>query len=212
MRIVRSRFISLLIALNIFVFVLWLATSLGFWTNFVDEEFMERNFLVSWDGLAEGRFWTLLTSAFSHNLLIHLLLNMFVLHSFGPLVQSVLGLRRFASFYLFASIVSSMSHAIVSAFIVGNPGLPALGASGAISGVILLFSLMFPKQKILLLGFVPVPAILGAFLFIGLDLWGLWAQAAGGGLPIGHGAHLGGALTGIVYFLFLLRQMRKAKI
>jgi len=207
----KSRFVSTLILINISVFLFWLAATLGYNRATFDETFMERNFLVSWNGLKEGRYWTLLTSAFSHTLFLHIFLNMFVLQSFGPVVQSVLGLRRFAIFYFTAAIVSSFSHAAVSAFVVGKPGLSALGASGAVSGVILLFSLMFPTQKILMFGLIPVPAVIGGLIFIGLDLWGLWAQAEGGGLPIGHGAHLGGALTGILYFLILWRQMRRLR-
>jgi rhomboid-like protein len=207
----NSRFVSFLISINIFVFLLWLAAALGYTSTTITEAFMEQNFLVSWNGLENGRYWTLLTSVFSHTLFLHIFLNMFVLQSFGPLVQSVLGLKRFAIFYFTAAIVSSLSHAVVSAFVLGKPELSALGASGAVSGVILLFSLMFPTQKILMLGFIPVPAIVGGLIFIGLDLWGLWAQVEGGGLPIGHGAHLGGALTAILYFLFLLRQMRRLR-
>ncbi|MBN8541849.1 MAG: rhomboid family intramembrane serine protease [Deltaproteobacteria bacterium] len=211
MPIHSSRFISILILLNISIFFLWLSTSFGYLPFGIDESFMQRNFLVSWNGLQEGRYWTLLSSAFSHSLFIHIFLNMFVLQSFGPIVHSVLGFRRFAVFYLTAAIVSSFSHAAVSAFIVGKPGLQALGASGAVSGLILLFALMFPTQKILMFGFIPVPAFVGGLIFIGLDVWGLWAQAEGGGLPIGHGAHLGGAITGIFYYLILLNQLRKAK-
>lgn len=207
----RPRFVSFLIFVNILIFLLWLAAALGFSNSTFNEQFMEQNFLVSWNGLVEGRYWTLLTSTFSHTLFLHIFLNMFVLQSFGPVVQSVLGLRRFATFYITAAIISSFSHAAVSAFVVGKPGLPALGASGAVSGVILLFSLMFPTQKILMFGFIPVPAVIGGLIFIGLDLWGLWAQAEGGGFPIGHGAHLGGALTGILYFLVLLRQVRRLR-
>ncbi|MCB0356276.1 MAG: hypothetical protein KDD40_04675, partial [Bdellovibrionales bacterium] len=56
---------------------------------------------------------------------------------------------------------------------------------------------------------LPVPAIFGALAFVGLDLWGLYTQTQGGGLPIGHGAHLGGAFTGICYYFILRHQTRK---
>jgi rhomboid-like protein len=161
----------------------------------------------------EGRWWTLLTSVFSHNMTLHIFINMFVLNSFGTLLEQVLGRRSFLTFYLTAGIVSSLAHAAVSAFIVGNPEIPALGASGAIAGLILVFSLVFPREKILLFGLIPLPAIWGALAFIALDLWGLSAQAHGGGLPIGHGAHLGGAFAGIVYYFFFIRprmQRRRA--
>jgi membrane associated rhomboid family serine protease len=72
----------------------------------------------------------------------------------------------------------------------------------------MLFSLMFPRQKIAILGIIPVPALAGVLIFVAFDLWGLFEQTQGGGLPIGHGAHLGGALTGVVYyFLFIRRRL-----
>lgn len=162
--------------------------------------------MVSWNALEGGRWWVLLTSAFSHIYFWHFLLNMYVLMSFGSLLERLLGRLRFLRFYISAGVVGSFCHALVSAWILGEPDLPAVGASGAIAGLILVFSFLFPKEKILIFGLIPVPAIWGALLFIGLDVWGLVAQAGGGGLPIGHGAHLGGALTGIVYYFGVLRS------
>ena len=83
---------------------------------------------------------------------------------------------------------------------------PALGASGAVSGLLLAYALHFPRSKILLFGIVPVPALVGVLGFVGIDLWGLFAQTRGGGLPIGHGAHLGGALAGALMYFFYLRE------
>lgn len=197
----KKKLILVIIALNAAVFFAWMKAS----GSTFETEFMAANFLVSWTHLAFGREWVLITSVFSHNLLWHFALNMLVLYSFGPIVIYVIGAWRFLSFYIIAGIISSFSHAWVSAYILHDPSLQALGASGAIAGVIFLFALMFPKEKILLFGIVPVPAIIGGFLFLGLDLWGLWAQAGGGGLPIGHGAHLGGAATGIIYYLLRIR-------
>lgn len=195
--------IRIIILINIFVFLAW-HLPVGFNTP----EFMVENFLVSWDSIQSGRYWTLLTSVFSHNMFLHIFINMYVLHSFGTIVAKTISVRRFLYFYFVAGIFSSFCHAAVSAFILGQPDLPALGASGAIAGLILLFSLLYPKEKILLLGIIPMPAIVGALAFIGLDLWGLVAQAGGHGLPIGHGAHLGGAFAGIIYYFYLRNKMR----
>ncbi len=199
-----STIIPGLIILNTVVFIMWTFSD----ETGVSPMLMMKNFLVSWSSLTEGRYWTLISSAFSHNAFWHFLLNMFVLNSFGPIVEEILGFRRFITFYFAAAIISSLSHAFVSAWLIGNPDIPALGASGAISGVILIFALAFPKEKILLMGLIPVPAFFGAILFIGLDVWGLYAQTGGGGLPIGHGAHLGGAITGIIYYLLFLKNSR----
>ncbi|MCE9522772.1 MAG: rhomboid family intramembrane serine protease [Alphaproteobacteria bacterium] len=192
--------VLIFLVLNAGVFVLWLV--LG------QSAFMIDHFLVSWDALAAGRVWTLVTSEFSHLLFLHFFLNMYVLASFGPIVEATIGSGRFLVFYLLAAIVASVSHAGVSAFVLGQPELPALGASGAISGVILLFSFMYPQARILLFGLIPTPALVGALAFVGLDIAGLIWQAEGGGLPIGHGAHLGGAATGVLYYLLVIRPLR----
>lgn len=197
----RARVVTLFILVNTLVYFAWFFSSL----DPSNSEFMMHHFLVSWSSITDGQYWTLLTSEFSHNMFLHFLMNMYVLSSFGPIVERLLGSFRFFGFYLSAGIVSSLCHALVSAFVLGEPDLPALGASGAIAGVILLFSMLFPHQKILIFGLIPIPAVWGAVLFIGLDLWGLVAQAGGGGLPIGHGAHLGGAFTGIIYYYFFLK-------
>ncbi|MBI1211053.1 MAG: rhomboid family intramembrane serine protease [Alphaproteobacteria bacterium] len=189
-----------LLALNIVVFLMWLL--LG------QSQFMIDNFLISWDALAAGRYWTVLTSAFSHIAFLHIFLNMYVLVMFGSIVEAVIGSGRFLRFYLVAAVISSISHAAVSAFLLHKPDLPALGASGAISGVVLVFCFLFPRARLLLFAIIPMPAIVGAILFVGIDAIGLYAQAGGGGLPIGHGAHLGGAATGALYYLFFLRGQR----
>lgn len=171
--------------------------------------FMEENFLVSWNALLEGRWWVSVSSVFSHYLLLHLLINMLVLSSFGRVLEPFLGHLRFLIFYLAAGVFGSVSHAFVSAYLIHEPGLSALGASGAVCGVVLLFSLIFPRERILLFGIIPVPALFGALAFVALDLWGLSAQAKGGGLPIGHGAHLGGAFVGMVYYFSSVRPRLK---
>lgn len=191
--------VSIIIKINIIVFFLWFI--FGY-----EPSFMIRHFLVSWEAVSEGRIWTLITSVFSHNMLFHIFINMFVFYGFGMTLEKVFGPYRFLRFYLAAGITGSIGHCLVSTMILGMPEVPALGASGAISGVILLFSLMFPKEKLLILGLIPIPAIWGALMFVALDLWGLIAQSRGSTLPIGYGAHLGGALCGMTYYILFVRK------
>ena len=192
--------VPVFLGLNLLVFLGWnlLSGTRG-------RTFFFENFLISTAHLKEGFVWTLVTSAFSHIEIWHFLLNMVVLHSFGGLLERFLGPQRFLRFYLTAAVVSSLSHCLVSSWLMGDGTIPALGASGALAGLLLVFALLFPKQRILVFGILPVPALLGAIAFIGLDIWGLVAQSRGGGLPIGHGAHLGGAFAGIVYYFWVLR-------
>lgn len=189
--------IKIIILLNVLVFIGWfLAPGHELLPWMMDQ------FTVSWVGLTAGRFWTLVTSAFSHHSFFHLLINMYVLQGFGYALKSVLGRSRFLFFYLLAGISGSFMHALLSATLIKTPELPALGASGAIAGIIIFFSLSFPRERLLLLGLIPVGARWAAVMIVALDIWGLSAQSKGGGLPIGHGAHLGGALIGLLYYFF----------
>jgi rhomboid-like protein len=194
-RLLRFRAVLAIIKINIIVYFMWM---------FYDTRFMIENFLVSWNSLLEGRYWTLVTSEFSHNNFLHIFVNMFAFYGFGTVLERTLGTKRFTLFYLLSAVVASLVHSYLSEALLLNPELPALGASGAVCGVILLFSLLYPKEKILLLGIIPLPAIFAALLFVGLDIWGLWSQVNGSSsLPIGHGAHLGGGLSGLIYYLYL---------
>jgi membrane associated rhomboid family serine protease len=193
--------LPVIVGLNVVVFLAWQFAVHGteLWAV------LARNFLVSSHRLEQGMWWTLLTAAFSHMELWHLALNMIVLWSFGNVLERLLGVRVFVAFYLVAAVFSSASHCLVSSLVLGNDQIAALGASGAVSAVLLAFALLFPKHKILLFAVIPVPALAGALFFVALDLWGLIAQGQGAGLPIGHGAHLGGALCGALFYVTYLK-------
>jgi membrane associated rhomboid family serine protease len=198
----RLRALPVIVGLNALVFLAWLIAVRGsdLWSM------LAVNFMVSTNRLQHGLWWTLLTAAFSHQELWHFLLNMVVLWSFGSVLERLLGARLFTAFYLLSAVVSSASHCLVSSFLLDDDRIAALGASGAVSAVLIAFALAFPRHKILLFGIVPIPALVGAALFVAIDLWGLFAQTRGAALPIGHGAHLGGAVCGAVLWALLLRR------
>jgi membrane associated rhomboid family serine protease len=201
----RTVAVPVIIAINVLIFLAWQAAR-------VDESLehvMAANFLVSTSHLLAGRWWTLITAAFSHIDFWHIALNMFVLWSFGTILEKLWGTRIFVIFYFAAAVVASASHCFVSSVLMGNPNINALGASGAVSGLLLAFALLFPKHRILVFGVIPVPALVGALAFVAIDLWGLFAQTRGGGIGIGHGAHLGGALCGFLFWLVYLRTRFK---
>jgi len=203
----RLRALPVIVGLNALVFLAWLVAARGseLWSM------LAVNFMVSTNRLEHGLWWTLLTAAFSHQELWHFLLNMVVLWSFGSVLERLLGARLFVTFYLVSAAASSASHCLVSSLLLGDDRIAALGASGAVSAVLIAFALSFPRHKILLFGIVPIPALIGAALFVAIDLWGLFAQTRGAALPIGHGAHLGGALCGAVLWTLVLRsRLRRA--
>jgi membrane associated rhomboid family serine protease len=193
-----------LVVINLLVFFIWQASRLS--PQLLD--FMRFNFVISTAHLLDGRVWTLVTAAVSQMDLVHLLFNMMVLYSFGPVIERLLGSRRFVWFYLGAATFSSLCHCMTTVLL-QRGAVPALGASGVMTGLLLIFALLFPKQTILIFGVIPVPALIGVLGFVGLDIWGLVAQSQGHGLPIGHGAHLGGTLFGAMIYFGYVRPKRR---
>ncbi len=194
------RVVPVIVVLNAIVFLAWQVARVV-----PDlQVFLINNFLISWVHLVHGHVWTVVTAAFSHSEWWHFGINMVVLWSFGSVLERLLGWKKFTGLYLGAAVFSSLTHCFVS-LAMGRANVPALGASGAVSALLVVYGLLFPRARILVFGMIPVPALVGVLFFIGLDLWGLIAQGQGGGLPIGHGAHLGGALAGAVYWLVALR-------
>jgi len=197
----RLPVVPVIIALNIVVFIMW--------TMYGQSQFMLENFLISWSALAAGRWWTLLTSEFSHLWFVHIFLNMLVLLSFGPIVEYTIGSGRFLRFYLVAAVIASLSHAAVSNFLLlHQPELPASAHRVRSQASCCCLRCLYPRARIFLFGLIPMPALVGALAFVGLDAVGLFAQTEGSGLPIGHGAHLGGAATGVLYYLLIIRPLR----
>jgi len=139
---------------------------------------------------------TLLTSQFIHGSWMHLIANMLFLWVFGDNVEDAMGHGRFLAFYLLCGLVAALAH------IAADPAspVPTLGASGAISGVLGAYLILYPRARVL----VPIivfPLYLPAYVL--LVLWILFqvGSAATGG-PIGGGIawweHIGGFVAGAV--------------
>jgi membrane associated rhomboid family serine protease len=154
-------------------------------------------------------FWTtLVTSMFLHGGWMHLFGNMLYLWIFGDNLEHRMGGGRFAVFYLLTGLVAGLAH------IVFSPGsaVPTVGASGAISGVLGGYLLLFPKNRVRVLtraGIMHVPAIvvLGFWIVIQLiSQAGAMAQTQeteGGG--VAYLAHIGGFVAGLVLVRFFAR-------
>lgn len=134
----------------------------------------------------------LLTSAFLHANIFHLALNMMVLYSFGPVMETILGTTGFIVLYLGSTLGGSLMILVNNR---NNPSYSAIGASGAVSGVILAFCLFLPFEKIYFIG-IPfgVPAYLFAALFLIISAQLMRTPDR----VISHEGHLGGAIAGVV--------------
>jgi len=147
---------------------------------------------------------TIFTSMFMHAGWMHLLGNMLFLWIFGDNVEDRLGGAKFLIFYLVCGIVATLAQVAVSA----ESSIPNLGASGAISGVLAGYLVLFPKGQIKVLmrgGVVALPALVVIGLWIVLQLIsgiGSFTHSAQTG-GIAYMAHIGGFFAGLVLtFLF----------
>ena len=166
-------------------------------------------------------YWsTLITSMFLHGGWMHLGGNMLYLWIFGDNLERVMGAARptrggaakYAVFYIVCGIAAGLAHILFA----GGSAVPSVGASGAISGVLGGYLLMFPQNRVRVLtrgGVASVPAIvvLGLWIVIQLvsQLGSIAETSQGGG--IAYMAHIGGFVAGMALVkLFATRQLATA--
>lgn len=156
-----------------------------------------------WPLAVDFQPWQLVTYAFLHGGVAHLLFNMVGLVTFGNELEEYWGTRRLLSFY-FASVIAAALTQLAVTSSIGELA-PTVGASGGIYGLLLGFAMMFPQRRIVpLIPPIPMPAWLFAVLFAGLELYlGVTGTAAG----IAHFAHLGGMIGG---WIMIQRWRRRA--
>ena len=163
---------------------------------------------------------TLFTSMFLHANLLHVGGNMLFLWIFGNNVEDTIGHGRFMVFYLAAGVVAAVGQTLVTP----TSPVPLIGASGAVSGVLGAYLLLFPHATILtlvMLGFfikifrIPAVIVLGFWIVLQLMNGYLTYSAQALGREEGGGiawfAHIGGFLGGIV-LLFLLRPRQSRRL
>ena len=143
---------------------------------------------------------TLLSSMFMHGGLLHLGGNLLFLWVFGDNVEHRIGHLPYAAFYLVAGVVASFAQILIDP----DSFIPTLGASGAISGVLGAYLVMFPTNRITVLFFlraIAVPAILAIGLWAVLQFingFGAFAVTEETGGGVAYMAHIGGFVAGVV--------------
>ena len=145
-------------------------------------------------------FWsTLITSMFLHGGWLHLGGNMLYLWIFGDNLEKTMGHARFLVFYLACGVAAGLAHIFFS----GASNVPSIGASGAISGVLGGYLVLFPRNRVRVLtraGIVAMPAIvvLGFWIVIQLisGIGSLAVRTETGG--VAYMAHIGGFVAGLI--------------
>ena len=140
--------------------------------------------------------WQPLTYMFMHGGFWHLFFNMYSLYIFGMAVERIVGKNRFMILYFLCGFGAAAAQLGVQALAPAVQGVPTVGASGCIYGIIVAFAMIFPEAKLTLI-FPPVTlsAKWMAVIFIGLEIM---FSITGAQADVAHVAHLGGALIGFL--------------
>jgi len=144
--------------------------------------------------------WTFLTSMFMHGSFFHLLVNMLSLFFIGSLVEKILGQKRYILFYLISGLIAGLSFVLLSLIFSADINAYAVGASGALFGLVGLLVLLTPNLPVYVM-FIPIP-IKMKYAAPGL-LIVLWIISAAANIGIGNTAHLGGLIVGLIYGIYL---------
>jgi membrane associated rhomboid family serine protease len=229
----------LFIALNIFVFAYLqgCGTNADFtyrWST-VPAEILSGNDIVTDDEIFEDPlsgdkfrmpglqptpisvYLTLFTSMFMHGGFGHILGNMFFLFVFGDNIENRLGHFRYLIFYLLVGVLASLAHVFSSAALDMNLLIPSLGASGAISGVLGAYILLYPGRRVNVVMFYIITAVPA---FVALGLWFVFQLISGLGMlgggsqagGVAYAAHIGGFIAGLILIKFFdIGKKRKIK-
>jgi membrane associated rhomboid family serine protease len=178
--------------LIIFQAILFLAQSRGIYTLVL------RQLALSSDGLVLLRHpWTLLTYAFVHENFFHILFNMLNLYWFGQIIREYLGDRRLISLYILGALAGGVFFLLAYNFLpVFQPriGQPVIGASAAVTAIIVAAATLLPDYTFMLILLGPVKIKWIATVVVIISLAGI-----NGGNPGGEITHLGGALLGFLF-------------
>ncbi len=140
-------------------------------------------------------WWRFVTYSLAHQDWHHLLFNMLGLWVFGGPIERSRGGREFLWIYWSAAILGGFVWA-VRHLVWGARDGSVIGASGAVTALVILFVCQYPRQQVLLMGMIPVPAWLMGIVLIGMDLLQVFDRAS----QVAADVHLAGAAFALVYF------------
>ncbi len=152
---------------------------------------------------------SLFSSMFLHGGVLHLLGNMLYLWIFGNNIEDAVGHLRFVLFYLVCGLAAAAAQIVVHP----DSTIPMIGASGAVSGVLGAYLLLFPRARVLVLvpiwifiRFVRVPAVILLVIWFAIQILSGWASPGTETGGIAFWAHIGGFVAGAVLILFFRKR------
>jgi membrane associated rhomboid family serine protease len=186
--------------------IILIATGLISWQAFNNSGLYEKMMYNPYRVKHEKQYYRLLSHTLIHADFFHLLLNMFVFYSFGRIMETYLSVKYgtgngsllflvlYAAGALTATLPALRKHS-------DNYGYNAVGASGAVSAVMMAYMILFPLSEIGFF-FIPMKAFIGVVVFFAFE----HLMNRSGKTNIAHDAHIWGALFGIMFIFFLQPQ------
>ncbi|MEM2902440.1 MAG: rhomboid family intramembrane serine protease [Candidatus Bathyarchaeia archaeon] len=174
------------------IFIIQVSSGLGF------KQMVETYGLNPYKVVHGGAYYTFFTSMFLHGGLIHLAGNMLYLYIFGDNIEDMCGHGLYLLFYLTCGIIASATYLFTS----WNLDLPAIGASGAISGILGGYVRRFPKARILTaIPYIFIIRVVWAPAYLIIGIWFLYQFILAFIAPetgVAYWAHIGGFIAGLI--------------
>lgn len=162
--------------------------------GFSDRVFFDK-FKFQIGAIKRGESVRMVTSAFLHVDYLHLILNMYVLYIFAPIIIVKLGIVKFLILY-FGSLIAG--NALTLKYHSNELYYSAVGASGAVAGIIYAAILLHPNMSLMLFPLpIPIPGYIFGVGYLLYSIYGMKKQLGN----VGHSAHLGGAIGGYILML-----------
>ncbi len=149
-----------------------------------------------------GQIWRLITCGFCHSRysILHLVFNMLFLCWFGRRLEQIYGPKEFTAFYFAALLVASLAY--IGLDLYTGTMVPAIGASGAVWGIVAVYAMMYPYERVYIYFLFPIQIRILALIYFLFDLHPVLLALSGERYisGVGHAAHVGGAIFGYFYW------------
>lgn len=200
--------VTILLIATIGAFVLQQVINVSF-PNASGSAFLDDWVALNVENFKELKVWTVVTYAFLHepSALLHILGNMLGLFFIGRIVEPLLGKQNFFLLYFSGAVMGGLAYI----FFHLNDIKSVIGASAAVSAILAFFCMRFPERSITLLLFFVIPLTVKPkwifWVFLGISTFSLlFFELPSKSAGTAHSAHLGGFLTGVVYFRYIYNR------
>lgn len=195
----RSQGTLFLVLLSAFLFLLQVA---GADIRPAVQDPLTRTLELDVSGVVGGEVWRVVTYAFVHLGIFHIIFTVIFLVWIGRQVEDLYGSKEYLGFFLVSTLIGGVAYTAVGAVTPAVP--PLVGPSGAVTAVLVLFALHYPTRTILYRFFIPIRVWLLVVIYAVVDVFGL---AGGHRNPPAVAVHLAGAAFAFVYHTYTLRVL-----